>query len=485
MNKIDFLQGGSSIVEMGHRLRDGSLTSVALVEHSLRKIDSLDPLLHAFIAVFAREALLAAAAADNLIRAGVWLGPLHGIPVALKDNIDVKGKTSTAGSSLRKQQVATENAWIVQRLLECGAVVMGKTHMVEFALGAWGTNEFLGTPLNPWGQPGEHLSPGGSSSGSAVAVAAGMVPLGIGTDTGASVRVPAALCGITGFKPTIHRLSNEGVVPLSSTLDSVGLLAQTVGDARVAFATLVREDTAIAPADSSSLSGKRIGFISPEELRDVAPEVCNAYERCLEIFEQQGAQLTPLVLSTTFDEFAEVASSIMLSEAAASWGHLAADPTLDMDRSVRPRILAGMQIPALTYVQALRKREALKRDFQHSFGDLDAFLTPASPWTARPLSAVDHSRPPVKFARIGNLLDLCGISVPCGQDNVGRPIGLQIAGASHADMKILGIACDFQSAAAGLTPKCPPLASDIASLESFHQAPATSVYNPESKAKTS
>lgn len=444
------LAGGfPSLVSMGEMLRSGVFTSVDLTEHALRQIESLDGRLHAFVGVYEEHARLAAQAADNLLRAGFDLGPLHGIPVALKDNIDVRGRPSAAGSSLRVTEVANSDAWITHRLLECGAVIVGKTHMVEFALGAWGANELMGAPRNPWGKA-EHLSPGGSSSGSAVAVAAGMVPLAVGTDTGASVRVPAALCGVTGFKPTIGRLRSNGVVPLSTTLDSVGVLSHTAEDSALMFAALTKDETAfpvtqVKSGTPPSLEGVRVGVLSNEDLQDLQPEIRFAYDRALALFRDQGAQLRTLQLPTSFDDFAEVASSIMLSEAGASWGHLANDDTLPMDKSVRPRIVAGTKFTAVRYVQACRRREELKQLFAESFGDLDVFLTPTSQWTARPLEGVDHGKPPVRYARIANLLDLCGISIQMGEDDSGLPIGLQVAGPTNADSRVLAVARAYQA----------------------------------------
>ena len=442
-------EGYPSLVSMGNLLRSGECTSLELTEYALQRISKLDPHLHAFVEVYAEEALNAARAADLQLQAGCALGPLHGIPVAVKDNVDIRGRASMAGSSIRAHDIATENAWITNRLLECGAVIIGKTHMVEFALGAWGANEIMGAPRNPWGES-EHLSPGGSSSGSAVAVAAGMVPLSIGTDTGASIRVPAALCGVTGLKPTIGRLSGAGVVPLSTTFDSVGVLAHTAEDASLMFAALSGDADAYPLAElqsgvQQSLTGLRVGVLGDAELEGLQPEILQAYQRAIETFRQQGAVLKTLELPASFDDFADVQSTIMLSEAAASWAHLASDESLPMDRSVRPRILAGTKFTAAQYVNAHRRRDAYKTAFAQSLGDLDVFITPTSQWTARPLSSVDHGKPPVRYARIGNLLDLCGISVQMGEDDNGLPIGLQIASRTNADARILQVARSFQA----------------------------------------
>lgn len=439
----DFAGGFPSLASMARMLRSGECTSVDLVQQSLRRIRELDERLHAFVAVYTEDALLAAQAADLQIRAGFALGPLHGIPVALKDNIDVRGRPTTAGSPARSGEVASSHAWVTQRLLECGAVIVGKTHMVEFAMGAWGTNEHMGAPRNPWGED-EHLSPGGSSSGSAVAVAAGMVPLAIGTDTGASIRVPASLCGITGLKPTIGRLPADGVVPLSTTHDSVGVMAHTAEDAALMFGVLARDDRA-CPGKLPSLRGLRAGYLRESDLEGVEPAVLAAYGRALDTFREQGAQLRELSFPIALDKFASVAGDIVLSEAAASWADLALDDTRKMDAAIRSRMVAGSKLLAVDYVRARRRREALKSEFAESFGDLDVFLTPSSPWTAKPVSRVDPAKVPVKYSRVLNLLDLCGISVQMGEDEEGLPIGLQIASATNEDARILDAARAWQA----------------------------------------
>lgn len=439
---LDLSAGFPGLAELGLALREGRCTSVELVAASLARIDRLDGELHAFLQVFRQDALLAAEAADRQRAAGIDLGPLHGIPVALKDNIDIAGRArSSAGSPWLSEGVATETAWIAQRLLAEGAIVVGKTHMVQFALGAWGTNEHMGAPRNPWGRLAHH-APGGSSSGSAVAVAAGMVPLSVGTDTGGSVRMPASFCGITGFKPTIGALRTDGVVPLSTTLDSVGLFTATAADAALAYAVLVGES--VAPP--ATLRGQRIGYLADTDLQGVQAEVLAAYRAALDLFRAEGAQLEEIALTDSFDGFADIAAAIMLTEGAALWGAHAADAARPMDSAVRPRLLAGAGIDAVTYYRALQKRDALKREIAVVLARFDAFVTPATPHTAGPLAEVDHGRPPVKFTRAVNLLDLCGVSVPLGFDDAGLPVGLQIAAAQGADRALMQVACAFQAA---------------------------------------
>lgn len=436
-----FEDGFSSLAEMGAQLRDGRCTSADLVRASLARIARLDGEMHAFSSVFNDEALLAAEAADKLLAGGFDLGPLHGIPVAIKDNVDLIGRATTAGSPLLADNIATENAWIAKRLLANGAVIVGKTHMVQFALGAWGTNDQMGAPRNPWGRD-VHRAPGGSSSGSAVAVAAGLVPLSIGTDTGGSVRMPASFCGITGLKPTVGKLSTEGVVPLSTTLDSVGLFTQTAADASLAYTALMGE----SPIAETGLKGKRIGYLGEPDLQGVQPEVLAAYRAALDMLRANGAQLDVMALTSSFDSFADVAAAIMLPEGASFWGAKAADAGLPMDSAVRPRLVGGGTISAVRYYEALRQRDALKREIGTVLERFDAFVTPATPHTATPIADVDHGKPPVKYTRAVNLLDLCGVSVQLGFDQQQLPIGLQIAAAQGHDRQLMDIACAFQSA---------------------------------------
>ena len=208
-------------------IADGSLTSVDIVECCLRRIADYDGKLHAFVEVYGDEARLAAKAADQAIRSGHRLGPLHGIPIALKDIIDMEGRVTTGGSKAWTDRVSPTTATVAQRLINAGMIVIGKTHSVEFAMGGWGTNTHMGTPWNPWDLETAR-TPGGSSSGSGVAVASGMAPAAIGTDTGGSVRLPASYCGLAGLKTTVERVSLHGVLPLSETLDTPGPMTRAV-----------------------------------------------------------------------------------------------------------------------------------------------------------------------------------------------------------------------------------------------------------------
>src|SRR5207249_3460290 len=225
------------------------LSPVDLVEALLKRIQAKDEKLHAFVEVYAGDARLAAEAADKAIRSGHRIGPLHGIPIALEDLIEIEGRVTTGGSQVWRERRSAYTATLAQRLIAAGLIVIGKTHTVEFAMGGWGTNQHRGTPWNPW-DPEVARTPGGSSSGSGVAVAAGFAPWAIGTDTGGSVRLPAAWCGLTGLKTTIGRVSTYGILPLAPTLDTPGPMARSVLDAALLYTVMQGAD----PLDPRTLS---------------------------------------------------------------------------------------------------------------------------------------------------------------------------------------------------------------------------------------
>jgi aspartyl-tRNA(Asn)/glutamyl-tRNA(Gln) amidotransferase subunit A len=236
-----FLDWGTEGLSDG--IRDRRLTSVALVSASLAKIEATNGKLHAFVTVFSDSAMERAAALDAETAAGSSRGPLHGLPVAIKDLADIRDRVTGFGSRCYSDTPARSTAPFIKALEDAGAIIIGQTHMVEFAFGSWGTNYAMGTPVNPAG-PG-HLAPGGSSSGSAVAVASGMVPLAIGSDTGGSVRIPAGLCGVAGMKPSHGLTSLEGVAPLSADLDTIGPLAKDVAGLKFLLDAITTDTTHI------------------------------------------------------------------------------------------------------------------------------------------------------------------------------------------------------------------------------------------------
>src|SRR5258708_2544740 len=277
------------------------LSPVELTDALLTRIERLDGKLHAFIALYAKEARLAAEAADKAIRSGHAVGPLHGIPIAVKDLVELEGRVTTGGSKGRKDRISPTTATLPRQRTAAGLIVLGKTHTDEFAMGGWGTNEHMGTPWNPW-DLAVPRSPGGSSSGSGVAVAARLAPCAIGTDTGGSVRLPASWCGITGLKTTIGRISVHGVLPLAPTLDTPGPMTRSVEDAAILFNLLQGPD----PLDHRTLRhapddplptlrrgvvGLRLAGLAQAERRGIDAEVLAAYDEAVETLGRLGARI--------------------------------------------------------------------------------------------------------------------------------------------------------------------------------------------------
>src|SRR5450432_2845905 len=240
---------------LSRRLAAAETSSREIVEACLARTAALDGKLHAYVEVYRDEAIAGAEAADLQRRAGLARGPLHGLPIALKDLLHIEGRATTAGSKSWRGRIATETATAVERLLAAGMIPLGKTHMVEFAFGGWGRNEPMGAPWNPWDTHTQRVA-GGSSSGSAVAVAAGLAPAAVGSDTGGSIRIPSALCGLTGLKPTYGLVSLAGVFPLATTLDSLGPLAHDVDDVALLTAAMAGAD----PRDPATLAAPAIDF---------------------------------------------------------------------------------------------------------------------------------------------------------------------------------------------------------------------------------
>ncbi|WP_051241571.1 amidase [Azohydromonas australica] len=429
------------IAELARALRSGETTSAALTRECLNRIAAHDGHFHSFIEVYAAEARAAAAQADQEIAAGRWRGPLHGIPVALKDLIDVQGRPTTAGSPLLQANVAREDAEIVKRIRAAGGIVIGKTHMVQFALGAWGTNAHMGTPRNPAGSADDTLVPGGSSSGSAVAVAAHLVPWAVGSDTGGSVRVPAAFCAIVGFKPTIDALPRKGVYALSDTLDSLGVLVSSVDDALQCALGLHLDVAASEPA------GRRIGVLADDELAPLEPAVAQCLARNLRALESAGFTLVPFKFPAALAAFKAATNAIMIAEGAAVNDRFLDDPALPIDPSVRPRLIDARSTTVVEYLKARETALGWQQQFAQEMArlELGAIAMPVTAAPAPRIEDVDHNLAPVHFTRPVNLLALCGISVPAGEDERGRPIGLQLVGPAGQDFALLDVAAQVEA----------------------------------------
>jgi aspartyl-tRNA(Asn)/glutamyl-tRNA(Gln) amidotransferase subunit A len=332
--------------------------------------------------------------------------------------------------------------------------------MVEFAFGGWGRNQPMGAPWNPWDDK-THRVAGGSSSGSAVAVAGGLCPAAIGSDTGGSIRIPAALCGITGLKPTYGRVSLHGAVPLSGTLDSIGPLARTVEDAARLTAAMSGPDprdpaTLAAPRDDvdagltgdADIRGMRLTALAPETFPACTlPDVVIAYQAAIATLRELGAQVDEAPFPLDFDDMMVRNGRIIAAEAYALHRAYIEDPGLDIDPWVRRRVLGGKSIDAVDYAELLAMRQRAVAEFAHWMRERDALLTPTLPITATALADVDEATTPLAtWTRAANYLGGCALSLPAGFSAEGLPIGVQVTGAAFADAALVRIGRAFQQA---------------------------------------
>jgi aspartyl-tRNA(Asn)/glutamyl-tRNA(Gln) amidotransferase subunit A len=434
MSRIDPVW--ATVAELSHAFGERALSPVDAVDALLERIRKRDAALHAYIAVYDADARLAAEAADRAIRAGHRIGPLHGVPIVLKDLVDLQGRVTTGGSKVWKDRVSPVTATLAERLIGAGMIVLGKTHTVEFAMGSFGTNTHLGTPRNPW-DPVVHRTPGGSSSGSAVAVAAGLAPVAIGTDTGGSVRLPAGWCGVVGLKVTAGRISTHGVLPLSTTLDTPGPLARSVEDAALIFRVLNGPDPrdpqtlAWTPADPlpalrRGVAGLRLAVMPDAERGGVSDEVLAAYDASIEALARLGARIVRPALPHRFGDYAAATGRIIGAEGYRFVGDLVDDMSLPVDPHIRPRIQLGRNVSARDYLLTLAEMAERRREFTAALADADALLTPTAQTAALPIDAVDQSGTAAYFTRAGNYLGLCGLAVPNGFTPAGLPTSLQI-----------------------------------------------------------
>jgi aspartyl-tRNA(Asn)/glutamyl-tRNA(Gln) amidotransferase subunit A len=437
-----------TVKESSDLLKQRKLSSVDLTKAHLDRIAALDPKLHAYLEVFADDALMAAQGADLAIRSGHAVGPFHGVPFALKDIVHVKGRVTTGGSKARAGIKADVTAEIARRLFAAGMVLLGKTHTVEFAFGAWGTNQHMGTPRNPWDMA-THRNPGGSSNGSAVAVSSRMAPWAIGTDTGGSVRIPAAFCGITGLKTTVGLIPTDGVLPLSNVLDSIGPLARSVEDAAILFDLLRGQGGPDGAADRSLRQGVKglvLGALDDRNRAVVAPAVLESYDRSLDKLAALGAEIVVLSSLPDLEPYSDVAYAMMAMETHSFFGALYDDDASPLDEQVRGRVRAGITRFGGSFPQVLREQERLRSLLDAQLDGVDALLTPTVPVTAIPVSEVDTTTiNPGYFTRPINLAGRCGLAVPNGFSD-GLPTSLQIVGAAGADALVLRIGHAYQAA---------------------------------------
>lgn len=451
--------------EQARLISRGDLSPVELTEIYLDRIEALDESLNAYLTLTAERALATARAAEASLAGGGRRGALHGIPLALKDLFDVAGLPTTGGSLVLRDNMATQDATVARRLFEAGAILLGKTHTVEFAFGGAGINHHHGTPWNPWDAEQQRL-PGGSSSGSAVAVASGMASVAMGSDTGGSVRIPASFCGLVGLKPTFGRTSCAGVLPLDPTLDSIGPLARCVTDAAllyniVAGADALDGDTLVAPAMvpveelESDVGGTRICVPREYFWDDVEDDVEAAVRATAGVFADLGAHVDEVSMDE-LNRLGQLRSSKNLTavETCVSYGSLLRDRPGDFDPIVYERMVDGFDVSAVEYLEVLRFRDTLQRDCAVAMGNIDALLVPTTPTVAVPVAECDDQG--AEYWRINglclrntaaaNLLGLCAISLPCGFTEDGLPVGLMLIGRPWEEGRLLQLAHAYETA---------------------------------------
>jgi aspartyl-tRNA(Asn)/glutamyl-tRNA(Gln) amidotransferase subunit A len=416
-------------------LRGRRNTAEAVTSECLARIAERNPALNAFITVLADDALAQARRADQEISTGKYRGPLHGVPISLKDMFDLEGTPTTAASNVRREHVARADAPVVARLRAAGAVLIGKTNLHEFAFGTTNEDSAFGParhPLDPT------RSPGGSSGGSAVSVAAGMAYASIGTDTGGSVRIPAAACGLVGLKPGLAEIDTEGVVPLSTTLDHVGPLCRSVDDAAIVYDVIRGQEP--ATPEPCPPRGLRFGIPRPYFLAKLDPQVARSFDEACARLVDAGAVLEDVEIPHASD-IASIYLHIVLSEAAALHASTLDSRPDDYTPNVRVRLEMGRYVLAEDYVRALRGRDILRREVDAALSDREALLLPSLPIPAPrigtatvTLGAADE---PIRNAmlRLTQLFNITGhaaISLPCGSTSAGLPIGAQLVGGRTA-----------------------------------------------------
>ena len=451
-----------SLTEAAHKVRSREISPVDLVKATLARIRATDAVLRSYISVFEEQALQVAKAAEIMAAAGHDLGPLHGIPIALKDNIAVRGSRTTAGSKVLGDWLPDADATITQRLRRAGAILIGKTNMHEFAWGGTSANPHYGSVRNPWNT---ERFPAGSSGGSAVAVAARSCYGAVGTDTGGSIRLPSAINGVVGIRPTYGRVSNHGIIPLAWSMDTAGPMTRTVEDCALMFGVMAGHDSkdsasAARPcADYSAalndgVHGLRIGVVPGYFFHHLQPPVHAAVRAALVTLEGQGAQLVDVEIENIHGN---ISAQLTIESAEPSTYHqrwLRERPQ-DYGDDVRTLLEVGELLLATHYLQAQRYRTLLRNEFLAAFRKVDVFVCPTLPFTATKLGATtvviengieeDMLSAIMQFTGVPSLTGLPALNVPCGFDADGMPIGMQLIGRPFDEATLFRMGHAFQS----------------------------------------
>ncbi|MFQ5846881.1 MAG: amidase [Candidatus Methylomirabilales bacterium] len=454
-----------SVASAVRLIRRRELSPVELVQAVLDRIDAYGKSLNAYIAWYPEEALEAARSAEDAVARGRPLGPLHGIPVALKDLFFTAGRPTTAGTRILTDCVPREDATVIRRLREAGAILLGRLNLHELAYGVTSDNPHFGPVRNPWDLT---RIAGGSSGGSAAAVAASLCPASLGTDTGGSIRIPAACCGVVGLKPTYGRVSRSGILPLAWSLDHVGPITRGVEDAALLLEVLAGPDprdlsTSALPVPKyhrtlgGNLTGVRIGLprgFSPPDQAEVDPGVTGAVEQAVRVIEDGGGRVEEV--SVPFLRHALAIQFFTLAtEASANHRRLLRTRGRELGADVRRRIELGEFVTGTQYVRAQQARRRLVQEFAAVFRQVDLLVTPTLPVVAPPLGAhtvtihgVQKRLQPTltRFTSPLNLTGLPAISVPCGSDAGGLPVGLQMISRPFDEATLLRVAYAYQQA---------------------------------------
>ena len=445
----------ASVADLSRLIATKEVSPVEVVRAHLDRIAALDTSLRCFITLTADAALEAARTAESELMAGRSRGPLHGVPFALKDLFDTAGVRTTGGSKILADRVPAEDATVVRRLTAAGAISLGKLSMHEFAYGPEGLNAHYGTSRNPWDAADERI-PGGSSSGSGVAVAAGLAPFALGSDTGGSIRIPASLCGITGLKPTYGRVSRAGVLPLAWSMDHAGPMTRSALDAALVLRTLAGYDpadstTSVLPVPDYSaaltgdVKGLRVGVLRSGFLDASAPEVRQAVESAVKTLEGLGARVDEVTLEHV-GSVAAGAMAIVAAEALAYHAEWVRSRPAEYQPDVIERLRAGAFVSGVHYVRAQQARALVRAEVDAALARRDVLLSPATPIPATRIGEtaftaaegpIDVRSSLLRFTRPFNFTGHPACALPCGFTPGGLPIGLQIVGRPFDEATVL------------------------------------------------
>jgi aspartyl-tRNA(Asn)/glutamyl-tRNA(Gln) amidotransferase subunit A len=450
------------MTELARMIAARDVSPVEVVRAHLDRIAALDDRLRAYITVCAEQAMEAARAAEAELTRGGGKGPLHGVPIGLKDLFETAGVRTTAGSTILGDSVPVKDATVVQRLRAAGAIVLGKLNMHEFAYGPEGLNDHYGHARNPWDAAAARIA-GGSSSGSGVAVAAGLAPGALGSDTGGSIRIPSALCGITGLKPTYGRVSRAGVLPLAWSMDHVGPMARSAADCALMLAAMAGYDpddptTSVLPvppypaALNGEVKGLRIGLLRSFFLESADPEVGLAVEAAAKLLTAQGALVDEVSLGHQADVPAAT-MAIIASEALAYHAAWVRTRSAEYQADVLLRLRAGAFVTGVQYVRAQQLRAVVRREVDDALARRDVLLAPTTPIAAPRVGERDVAiggvpgdarAALIRFTRPFNFSGHPACSVPCGFSAAGLPLGMQLIGRPFDEATVLRAADAYQ-----------------------------------------